>query len=298
MSQKTEPRGFLLMRQAERLLRDEELLRLPVDLESLARTRDIVIGRMPGPNTGVSGMLVRHGNTFGILYATAIPNEGFQRFSIAHELGHFFIDGHIDHIPFDGALHESYADFVSNDPYEREADYFAAGLLMPETPVCRIIREQPDGLCTIEAIQHAARASLTASAIRYVGLTESATAVIVSQGDKIDYCFMSNTLMKSFRDLTWPRKGDPIPSGTVTASIARKPDTLRRDARDSDEIDAMEWFACERSVQALEEVVGLGSYGRVLTVLTCPNLLDDAFMEEEEDSDEALEESWTPRFRR
>jgi len=121
--------------------------------------------------------------------------------------------------------------------------------------------------------------------------------VIVSQGEKIDYCFMSNTL-KSFRDLTWPRKGDTIPSGTVTAAIARQPDQLRRGARDSDEVDAMEWFASERSVQALEEVVGLGSYGRVLTVLTCPDLLDEGFTEEDEDSDEALEESWTPRFQR
>ena len=297
MSETTELRRTLLIRQAEHLLRDEGLLRLPVDLESLAKTRDIVIGPMTGPNTGVSGMLVRHGNTFGILYATNIPNEGFQRFSIAHELGHFFVDGHIDHISFDGGLHKSHADFVSSDPYEREADYFAAGLLMPETPVRGIIRKQPDGLCAIEAIQHEAQVSLTASAIRYVGLTESAAAVIVSQGDKIDYCFMSNTL-KSFRDLTWPRKGDPIPSGTVTASIARKPDELRRDARDSDEIDAMDWLASERSVQALEEVVGLGSYDRVLTVLTCPDLLDEGFTEEDEDSDEALEESWTPRFRR
>ena len=297
MSQRSELRGFLLMRQAERLLRDEGLLRLPVDLESLAKTRDIVIQPMDSPDTGVSGMLVRHGNTFGILYATNISNEGFQRFSIAHELGHFFVEGHFDHIPFDGDIHKSHAGFVSNDQYEREADYFAAGLLMPETLVRGVIRGQPDGLCAVEAIQNEARASLTASAIRYIGLTESAAAVIVSQGDKIDYCFMSNAL-KSLEHLTWPRKGDPIPSGTVTAAIARQPDQLRRGARDSDEIDAMEWFASERSVQALEEVVGLGSYGRVLTVLTCPDLLDEGFTEEDEDSDEALEESWTPRFRR
>jgi Zn-dependent peptidase ImmA (M78 family) len=36
-------------------------------------------------------MLLRHGNAFGILYATHIPSEGFQRFSIGHELGHYFI---------------------------------------------------------------------------------------------------------------------------------------------------------------------------------------------------------------
>jgi len=79
-------------------------------------------------------MLLRHGDVFGILYATHIASEGFQRFSIAHELGHYFLEGHIDHIlPKDG-VHESHAGFVSADPYELEADQFAGGLLMPSAP--------------------------------------------------------------------------------------------------------------------------------------------------------------------
>ena len=51
---------------------------------------------------------------------------------------------------------------------------------------------------------------------------------------------------------------------------------------------------CKRSRRSS----AIGSYGRILTVLTCPDLLDEGFMEEDEDSDEVLEESWTPRFRR
>ena len=38
--------------------------------------------------------------------------------------------------------------------------------------------------------------------------------------------------------------------------------------------------------------IGLGSYGRILTVLTCPSLVDEVYMDEDGDSDEALEESW------
>jgi hypothetical protein len=45
---------------------------------------------------GVSGMLLRNGDDFGILYATHIKSSGFQRFSISHELGHYFLPGHID----------------------------------------------------------------------------------------------------------------------------------------------------------------------------------------------------------
>ena len=97
-------------------------------------SRDIKVEGKPDTADGVSGMLLRHGNNFGIVYATHIPSEGFQRFSIGHELGHYFLDGHVDQIlPKDG-VHVSRAGFVSADPYELEADQFAAGPLMPETP--------------------------------------------------------------------------------------------------------------------------------------------------------------------
>jgi len=39
-------------------------------------------------------MLVKAGDQFGIMYATNIPIKGFQKFPIAHELGHYGIDGH------------------------------------------------------------------------------------------------------------------------------------------------------------------------------------------------------------
>lgn len=285
------------MRQAERLLREKGMLNLPIDVEGLAKTSDIVVEPMDEPNHGVSGMLVRHGNAFGILYDASIQNEGYRRFSIAHELGHFFVDGHLDHIPFDKGLHSSRAGFVSDDQYEREADFFAAGLLMPTTLMRDVMRGHQDGLNSIKAIQRSARTSLTASAIRYAGLAEIVAAVIISRNCKVDYCFMSGTL-KSLHGLSWLRKGAPIPVGTVTEALARKRGELRRGARGEDETDIMEWFGGGRSVLGLEEVVGLGNFDRVLTVLTCLDFPDENLGDEDEESDEAMEERWTPRFRR
>ena len=293
MNWTSELRRRALMLEAQRLLEAEGLLRLHVDLDALAETREIVIEPMETSSEGVSGMLVRYGNSFGILYDSTIDNEGFQRFSIAHELGHFFVEGHLDHIPFAEGVHRSRAGYISEDRYEREADCFAAGLLMPERPVCDIIAQHPNGLAAIEAIERDARASLTASAIRYVGLTDAAAAVIVSRNGKVDYCFMSDA-MKSLRFDAWPRKGSPIPAGTATASVAELPTEQRRAAREEDEASIAEWLGTGRAARAREEVVGLGSYERILTVLTCPDLLDEGFMDEDEDSDEALEESWTP----
>jgi Zn-dependent peptidase ImmA (M78 family) len=81
----------------------------------------------PKPETvdGVSGMLPWRGTSSGILYATHIDNEGFQRFCVSHELGHYLLPGHLDDLrrAADG-WHASRAGFVSTDPYELEADYF------------------------------------------------------------------------------------------------------------------------------------------------------------------------------
>ena len=74
---------------AEKLVRDEKL-ELPIDLLSLAKSRDILVEPKPNTAKGVSGMLLRAGNNFAIGYATHINSEGFQRFCVAHELGHYF----------------------------------------------------------------------------------------------------------------------------------------------------------------------------------------------------------------
>ena len=95
-------------------------------------------------------MLLRHGDNFGILYATHIQSSGFQRFSVGHELGHYFLPGHIDAVLGNGNIHESRAGFASSDKYEMEADYFAAGLLMPQKLFTPAMRHAGEGLAAIK----------------------------------------------------------------------------------------------------------------------------------------------------
>jgi hypothetical protein len=113
--------------QGEQVVR-ERGLSLAVDPIALVRDLGIEVAPKPARAGGVSGMLIRVGDFYGIAYATHINNEGFKRFSVAHELGHYFLPGHIDAVFRDGDIHESRAGFVSGDRYELEADHFAAGL--------------------------------------------------------------------------------------------------------------------------------------------------------------------------
>ena len=281
----------------EALVRKLGISALPVDPFAIAADYDIMVEPKPDTEPGVSGMLLRHGDVFGILFATHIPNEGFQRFSVGHELGHYFLDGHIDHIlPADG-VHSSRAGFVSADPYELEADQFSAGLLMPGTFFSRAHSRRDPGLSTVEVMASLCCTSLTATAIRYAELTDDAVAVVLSTGKTIDYCFLSDT-MKSLPQLTWLRKGSPVPPGTATAQFNVDPQRIADADRTETDIDIMDWLGGTRSVKTTEEVIGLGRYGKTLTVLTCPSVVDETYQDEDEDEEGNLEDRWTPRFRR
>lgn len=282
---------------AEALVRDLKIEALPVDPFAIAARHDIVVEPKPDAEEGVSGMLLRHGDVFGILYATHVKSEGFQRFSVAHELAHYFLDGHIDHVlPQDGA-HASHAGFVSADPYELEADNFAAGLLMPSSLFRRALGKHDPGLAAIESVAGLCCTSLIATAIRYAELSEDAVAVVISTGQTIDYCCLSN-LMKSLPQLSWLRKGTPVPPDTATASFNANPGRIAGAERADTEIDVMDWLGGKKSVQATEEVIGLGGYGKTLTVITCPSLVDETYQEEDGDNEDDLADRWTPRFRR
>lgn len=280
---------------AEAYLRDNGHKSLPVDPFAIAAKHEIEVRAKPDTAEGVSGMLLRHGDTFGILYATHLSNKGFENFSVGHELGHYFLEGHIDHVlPRDG-IHESHAGFVSADPFELEADNFSAGLLMPSTLFKRELNRRNPGLGTVEYMAGLCVTSLTATAIRYAELTGDAVAVIVSTGKSIDYCFMSDA-MKSLPQLSWLRKGSPVPGNTETARINANPASVLAGARSSTEIDVMDWLGGARSATVQEEVVGLGRYGKTLTVLSSESIGQD------EDEEEAEQDSFVlwqpPRFRR
>ena len=279
---------------AEKVVRERGLSALPIDPIALARDLDIEVLAKPADAEGVSGMFLRYGESFGIAYATHIRSIGFRNFSVAHELGHYYLPGHVDAVLGNGQLHESRAGFASGDRYEMEADHFAATLLMPRALFTNAMSGAGDGLPAIEKLAEQCYTSLTATAIRYARCTRVPVAVVLSTDERIDYCIMSDAL-KDVRGLDWIRKGEGLSRDTATFAFNRNPQNVRRAQRDENRVDLQDWFGGDRSLSATEEIVGLGNYGRTLTVLTA---LDIEEQIEELDDEEELVESWTPRLGR
>ncbi|MDB5764195.1 MAG: ImmA/IrrE family metallo-endopeptidase [Herminiimonas sp.] len=258
---------------AEKLVRDERLM-LPIDVVALAHSRDIHVEAKPISAQGVSGMLIRVGESYAIAYATHITSEGFQRFSIAHELGHYFLDGHPEAVFRTGTVHESHAGFAVDDQIELEADHFAAGLLMPSHLFDAAASRFADGMEAVKGLAGVCKTSLTASAIRYAQLGESAIAIVVSRGSSVEYCLTSEALRgrRGYRHL---KKGTVLPRNSATRDFNLDPQNvlLAREVSDSTELNV--WFHTDEEIDASEEVIGLGEYGRTLTVITADMSEDD-----------------------
>lgn len=258
---------------------------LPVDPFGIADAKGIEHKQNPAFKPGISGCLVRVGEVFGILYSVRFPSEGFRRFTVAHELGHYFMEGHVQHLFADGQqFHESHSGFTSDDKYEREADAFAAALLMPKQLFRAACGRVGQGLGAIENLANICRTSLTATGIRYARLSDDPVAVVCSTENRVEFAFMSK-ILQDRRDLTWIRKGSGLPIGTATARFNRNESNIQNAKRVSASSSMEVWFDGGGDVEINEEVVGLGGFGKTLTVLWSDSLPDSDESDEAEEHD-------------
>ncbi len=117
--------------EARKLLENNSVSRPPVSVDELAAALDIDVRSSAG-NDDVSGALIRNDDSV-VIAVNSSQHENRQRFTIAHEIGHFLLHkGTQVHFDDDFRVNYRKADSagVATDE-EREANLFAAALLMP-----------------------------------------------------------------------------------------------------------------------------------------------------------------------
>lgn len=266
---------------------------LPIDPFAIAGAEDIRVGVLPVAEAGISGVFLMTGHAAAILYRASPSNPGYERFSVAHELGHYFLEGHPEMIARNGGRHESRAGFVGRrSAIEVEADHFAAALLMPPATVKALLAELPIGLEAIQGLKARAIVSTRAAAIACARHAEHPVAIIVSHGQSIDYAFLSPSFRRLGR-LAFPRRGQALPA-SATARFNADADAVRRGRGAVGACRLGDWFDGADGLELDEEILGLGTSGRTLTVLSSEDLPRD---EEGEDDGHRVPERWSPRFR-
>ncbi|MFO0966102.1 MAG: ImmA/IrrE family metallo-endopeptidase [Gemmataceae bacterium] len=269
--------------EAGRVVKQHGFTMLPICPFAIARNADIHVEPKDSSEPGVSGFLIRVGNVFGIQYARHIANEGFIRFTVAHELGHYYLPGHPESLfPNGDGCHRSHSGFISHDRYERQADQFASALLMPESLFTDALDHAGQGFSAIQTLATLCKTSITATAIRFAKYTDDPVAVIVTGGTHVEYCFLSERL-KDMKDLEWLKKGDLIAPKSATAAFNKAITNIREARQDDGCCWLDDWFDGAPHVEMNEDVVGLGSYGKTLTILFTDEAIDDD--EDDEDDD-------------
>ena len=247
---------------------------LPVDPFFIAREEEIDL--LPGTYDNCfdgrieyrrSGKELGHFYLFYAEEELPFRPEGRVRFSVAHELGHFYLPGHRERL-LNGESHGSHSDFVSKKEREGEADRFAARLLMPRELFEEEVRRR-DSFCTLTDLQYLAgnvfRTSLTSTILRYVELNFEPCCVVLAESGVIAWSRASQDMRD--QSLGWTAWGSNLPVGSVTAK-ARLSKLSGSQLTTGGSIDSSAWFQRRNTCRLWEEVYLLSHGGRTLTFIT------------------------------
>ena len=209
------------------------------------------------------GMLARDPDdhaVWGIAYNGKARGER-QRFTIAHELGHFILhrsqkqsfncDSQSVHTGIDGLRQ-----------IEREADEFAGNLLMPGDLLREWISNQRIDLHVLSAIAKRFQVSFEALCIRFIKFTKQRAILVYWDNGFVKYEWRSSSAVRTRARIR--RNGDPqepLP-GTLAA------DTSVEQEWDGTEMSAAIWCPEEAAHMKLWEFKhSYGARDRILTLL-------------------------------
>lgn len=188
---------------AESLIERLGIHKPPVDPLAIAATEQRILRLCPGDyKMAFDGRLEYHPSKgrFICFYNTKYDraedagHAPRTRFSLAHELGHFFIESHHGYLRCGGKSHASRSEFVTSTPVEQQADCFAAHLLMPDRLVKPMVNQDELSIELIAQVAATFHTSFMSAALRSVECSHFYGAVVaIREGQS-----------------AWMRRSDPL----------------------------------------------------------------------------------------
>ena len=263
---------------ARQLLRELNIQGIPIQPREIAEQLQIVVWERE-MESQYDGCLMRVGDTWGILLNNLIQSQSRKNFTIAHELGHYYLEsGQIsatDHkdtvaefVPQHRCQREDLRGFDSHRLEEQRANQFAVELLMP-SPIFRAdAADLPEiGLPAIDALAAKYLTSLTSTAIRYTRLSSHVCAIVLSEGGQIKYFAYSDRFRQNSD--CYLAKGNPLHPDSVAAlfSKASLPKVKERQGK----VPLSHWCSTQSDQPLVEQSRRLPRMNQVLSFLWLPD---------------------------
>ncbi len=264
-------------------------LTAPIDPLAIVRSEKPFL-RAGGADFGdrYDGMLEYHKskNRFLLFYNTKydadVPpgtHHTRTRFTIAHELGHYFLNHHRAYLMRRSKSHQSRGEFLTDVVVEKEADSFAASIIMPTRLARPLVNQSEltvDGIDEIATHFHASPVSAT---FRCVSLSDFPCAVAGILDGEVAWIFPSEPLIQAG---IYPNKGFlPANAREAWTDFENGLGDLSED-----EGRVRDWFNVYdkedlKKIHVIEEYMPVNSMGTLLVLLTIDEA--DVFPDEEEE---------------
>lgn len=230
-----------------------------LDLELIANAEYLII-----EETELNGLLgkIIFDQDMGLIQINkSITNIGLRRFTIAHEMGHYYISKNSNWNKH-GCTIGSLGNYIPDKSHEAEANKFAAELLMYKPWFSKYIKNMPVCIDLIKQIADDFKVSITAAAIRYAEIGQYPIAVILSKNSVVQWSFINSYFPCRY-----------LPPGSVVPKESNVWDYFngKQMSEDEDMIPALSWFKedfkCKRSTYFYEQSVEIPVTNSVLTIL-------------------------------
>ena len=267
---------------ARQLLRELNVQGLPIQPREIAEQLQIVVWEreMESP---YDGCLMRVGDTWGILLNNLIQSQSRKNFTIAHELGHYYLDGGqterqisaadegnkvAEFVPQHRCQREDLRGFDSHRSEEQHANQFAVELLMP-SPIFRAdAADLPKiGLSAIDTLAAKYSTSLTSTAIRYTRLSPHVCAIVLSEKGQIKYFAYSDRFRQN-SDCYLP-KNKPLHPDSVADLLDKG--RLKEVKEHRQKVPLSYWCSTQSDQALIEQSRRLPRMNQVLSFLWLPN---------------------------
>jgi hypothetical protein len=265
-------RSALVERLAQSVLKTLGYAVLPIDVVGIARAEGILLAE-GDYGSHFFGRIEYHAavRRFILYHPILSPNarDYWQtRFSIAHELGHYYIPEHRE-LLISGKGHSSESGFICDNNMEREADLFASALLIPDGIAQQLWSSNAISLQRILRVSALCETSAISAGIRGAKGSEETAVVVLSRHSKV--LFASASDEAGARRLGWV---NAIPADSPSAKVAVE---VEKNKILEASVSIQSWYPDAREqVSCWEEAIRLGNTDFVLTLLV---------VEDEEDED-------------
>lgn len=191
------------MAQGEDIAKVFEFAEPPIDPLAIIKQEPLIYAEGADFGNAFDGCLEYLGKRYMLAYNTKYNRHEDAtlhprvRFTIAHELGHYFMDTHRNLLQSTGVPYSCTTErFESDTEMELQADYFATGLLMPTRIIAPIVNRTPEpDLATIQKVAGKFQVSMTSMLHRWVKISDFPCALLsVSPKGAIQWGWVSEAL--------------------------------------------------------------------------------------------------------